>query len=468
MRKISPSRRRFLAGAAACAVAPAFSLAGANPARMELTAGNSAHSLRGDDAPPVSLWTFNNASPGPLLRGRRGDSLRIRLVNKMKDAATSIHWHGVRVDNAMDGAVGVTQPAVPPGEFFDYEVALPDSGSFWYHSHNQSWEQVARGLYGPLLVDDPDDPPVDRDLVLMIDDWKMSPVGGLDEQSFGHLGEWSHGGRLGNWLTVNSAPEPTYEVPAGGRIRLRLMNPANARIFRLALPPQMEAKIVALDGMPIAPRDFPEDGLTLAPAQRVDVVSDLPQSPGAHVIDRAVRARSKRDGGDFEGGCRGGREKIGGKNRLAVAAQTGFADARKRRQRRCAYDRRGDGRHARRNDGRKNASPCATSPSAGNCGLLTTRWADTSWSCCACVRDRPEFCGWKTTPPGRTRCICTGIILFPFRRGRRRKAAAKFGATRICWSGATRPNMFLSAASRASGCFTAICWSIWRREWRGL
>ena len=284
MQKISPSRRRFLAGAAACAVAPAFSLAGANPARMELTAGNSAHPLRGDDAPPVSLWTFNNASPGPLLRGRRGDSLRIRLVNKMAAAATSIHWHGVRVDNAMDGVVGVTQPAVSPGEFFDYEVALPDSGSFWYHSHNQSWEQVARGLYGPLLVEDPDDPPVDRDLVLMIDDWKMSPAGGLDEGSFGHLGEWSHGGRLGNWLTVNSVPEPTYEVPAGGRVRLRLMNPANARIFRLGLPPQMEAKIVALDGMPIAPRDFPADGLTLAPAQRADVVSDLPQSPGAHVL----------------------------------------------------------------------------------------------------------------------------------------------------------------------------------------
>ena len=284
MQNFFSSRRRFLSGAAACIFAPAFSFSARADAPMELTAGNSAHALRGKNAPPVPLWTFNGASPGPLLRAKRGETLRVRLVNKMDAAATTIHWHGVRVDNAMDGVSGVTQSAVPPGEFFDYEVALPDSGAFWYHSHNQSWEQVARGLYGPLVVDDPDDPPVDRDLVLMIDDWKLSRDGGLDEESFGHMGEWSHGGRLGNWLTVNSAPEPTYAVPAGGRIRLRLMNPANARIFRLSLPPEMQAQIVALDGMPVAPYDFPAGGFELAPAQRADVVSDLPKAPGEHAL----------------------------------------------------------------------------------------------------------------------------------------------------------------------------------------
>lgn len=246
---------------------------------MTLAAGPSEHFLRGAESPAVSLQTYNGASPGPLLRGRQGETMRVRLLNEMTEP-TSVHWHGVRVDNPMDGASGVTQPAVPPGGQFDYDIFLPDAGTFWYHAHHESWKQVAQGLYGPLIVDSPDDPPVDRDLSLVIDDWKMDAAGGLDEESFGQLGEWSHGGRLGNWITVNSEPAPAYTLPAGGRVRLRLINAANARIFTLNLPAAMEARIVALDGMPVAPRDFPARGFALSPAQRVDVVADLPAKSG--------------------------------------------------------------------------------------------------------------------------------------------------------------------------------------------
>ena len=280
----SLSRRRFLAGSAALAVAPKLALAN-NPgdAPFDLVAGTSAHPIRGTEHPPVPLWTFNQSSPGPTLRIRRGETLRVRLANNLSEDDTSVHWHGMRVDNAMDGVPGLTQDAVAPGETFDYEVAAPDAGTFWYHSHSQSWKQVARGLYGPLIVDDPDanEPRADRDIALMIDDWKLARGGGgLDEKTFGHLGEWSHGGRMGNWLTVNGEPNPTFNFPSGGRIRLRMINPANARIFRLSLPPRLEAKVVALDGMPVAPRDFPPDGFVLAPAQRADVVLDLPNESG--------------------------------------------------------------------------------------------------------------------------------------------------------------------------------------------
>ena len=283
MQNFSESRRRFLMGTTAACLAPALPAFADSP--LELSAGVSAHALRGASFPPVPLWTFNRQSPGPLLRGRRGDALQIRLANNLPDAATSVHWHGVRVDNKMDGAAGVTQEAVPPGEIFDYEVRLPDAGTFWYHSHNRSWEQVARGLYGPLIVDDPDAPPTDADLLLILDDWKLARNGdALDAASFGALGEWSHGGRMGNWLTVNSRPQPVYEVPAGGRIRLRLISAANARIMRTALPEALRARIVALDGRDIAPRDFPADGVLLSPAQRMDVVSDLPATAGDYPL----------------------------------------------------------------------------------------------------------------------------------------------------------------------------------------
>ena len=292
-RNFSRGRRRFLAGSAAAVLSPSMS-AFAAAAPIRLSAGMSAHPLRGADAPRIPLWTFNGQSPGPTLRGRKGETLRIRLENHLAAAATSVHWHGVRVDNPMDGAAGVTQEAVPPGGNFDYEVDLPDAGTFWYHSHNKSWEQVARGLYGPLIVDDPDAPPTDADLVLTLDDWKLSRDGAaLDAESFGALGEWSHGGRLGNWLTVNSAPNPSYDVPAGGRVRIRLINAANARIFRLALPDALEAKIVALDGMDTAPRDFPAGGFLLSPAQRADVAADFPKEIGVEHPLRVLFGRGE-------------------------------------------------------------------------------------------------------------------------------------------------------------------------------
>ncbi|MCG7860503.1 multicopper oxidase domain-containing protein, partial [Flavihumibacter sediminis] len=94
--------------------------------------------------------------------------------NKLPQA-TSLHWHGVRISNAMDGVAGLTQDAIPTGETFDYDFAVPDAGTFWFHAHNRSVEQVARGLYGALIVEEPIAPDVDRDEVLILDDWLLNP-----------------------------------------------------------------------------------------------------------------------------------------------------------------------------------------------------------------------------------------------------------------------------------------------------
>ena len=154
----------------------------------------------------------------------------------------------------MDGVAGLTQPEVAPNGQFRYQFSLNDAGTYWYHSHAKTWSQVARGLYGPLIVEDESDPAVDHDIVLMIDDWLLANDATIDEASFGSLHDWTHGGRLGNWLTVNGESRPTFEVSKNSRVRLRLINAANARIFGLNIP--ASAFLVAQDGYPSPrPRD---------------------------------------------------------------------------------------------------------------------------------------------------------------------------------------------------------------------
>lgn len=234
----------------------------------------------------TKIWGYDGSVPGPLLRYRQGDTLRVRLENQLPDP-TSIHWHGVAIDNRMDGVVGLTQAAVGPGEQFDYEFTLPDPGTFWYHTHNQSWEQMARGLYGVLVVDERDAPAVDQDLLFVIDDWRLRQDGQIDTGSFGNMHDWAHAGRLGNWLTVNGADRPQISVKSGERIRLRLVNTANARIFRLDLrSPAHAASMIAVDGFPLALPQELQEAIELAPGQRVDVILDMTGDPGGRVAIR--------------------------------------------------------------------------------------------------------------------------------------------------------------------------------------
>ncbi len=225
----------------------------------------------GSEYQNATVWAFDQTVPGPVLRYRKDDWVSIDFDNQLPEGS-SIHWHGIRNLNGMDGVAGLTQPEVPTGGAFRYEFPLPDSGTYWYHSHAKTWSQVARGLYGPLIVEDALDPEVDHDLVLMIDDWLLAEDGTIDEASFGSLHDWAHGGRLGNWLTVNGESHPHIAVKAGARVRLRLINAANARVFGLTLP--SEGTLIAEDGFPRTHHTLTE--ITLAPAQRADIIVDLP------------------------------------------------------------------------------------------------------------------------------------------------------------------------------------------------
>jgi len=282
--------RGLMATAAVAALSPSGFAAKTDADRWRtITAKPGDAALIGSTgAARTKIWGYDGSVPGPLLRYRQGDTVRVRLENQLPDS-TSIHWHGIAIDNRMDGVVGLTQAAVGPGERFDYEFTVPDPGTFWYHTHNQSWEQMARGLYGILIVDEHDAPVVDRDLLFVIDDWRLRRDGQIDTDSFGDMHDWAHAGRLGNRLTVNGADRPQIPVKSGDRIRLRLVNTANARIFRLDLrSPGHAGAVIAVDGFPLASPQELREAIDLAPGQRVDVILDMAGTPGARVAVREI------------------------------------------------------------------------------------------------------------------------------------------------------------------------------------
>jgi len=271
--------------------------AAANTSRLLVEPKPGTAPLAGPDQPRVPIWGYGAQVPGPVIRVKRGETIRARLKNGL-DQPSTVHWHGIRIDNAMDGVAGLTQDAVKPGKTFDYTFAVPDAGTYWYHPHNRSWEQLARGLYGLLIVDEDTPPAVDRDIPFIADDWLLDKDGKIDERSMGHFGQWTHGGRLGNWLTVNGLTDPEIPVRAGERIRLRLVNTANARILAFDFG-ELRTQVLALDGQPLEKMEFLSGGITLAPAQRADLVIDIKGEPGNKVSVMEVSTRDSIKAAQF-------------------------------------------------------------------------------------------------------------------------------------------------------------------------
>lgn len=233
----------------------------------------------------------NGQVPGPTLRVRLGDTVRVRFTNRLPQE-TTIHWHGVRVPNAMDGVPHATQPPVQPGASFTYEFTPKDAGTFWFHPHVRSSEQVERGLYGLLIVDDRAPPPYTRDVAWILDDWLL----GADRQivpDFNTPHDLMHDGRWGNAITVNGRTDTTLKVAAGERIRLRLLNASNGRIYVPELG-GLDAKIIAVDGL-YARTPRPLEHFELAPGNRLDL--DVTISGGGRslvVMDRFLAQRPNR------------------------------------------------------------------------------------------------------------------------------------------------------------------------------
>ncbi|MEZ5924881.1 MAG: multicopper oxidase family protein [Hyphomicrobiaceae bacterium] len=287
---VAASRRDVLVGTAATlALGPlGSSLAQAAPPQT-LTAAPGEARLHPDASRITKVWSYNAGTPGPVLRARRGERIDVRLAN-MLPQPTTVHWHGIRIDNAMDGVPHLTQHAVEPGAGFDYSFVVPDAGTFWYHPHERSYEQVARGLTGALVVEEETPPDYDRDLVLFLSDWRLKKDGSLDER-FGTPHDRAHAGRLGNVITVTGKPDPDLPIARNERIRIRIVNAASARIFRLRFE-GLNARLIAIDGQPVAPTSGYDEGLTLAPGNRADLIVDGLGEPGT--VFPIVDLRGKR------------------------------------------------------------------------------------------------------------------------------------------------------------------------------
>jgi FtsP/CotA-like multicopper oxidase with cupredoxin domain len=217
----------------------------------------------------VKAWTYDGLLPGPFIRAKVGDRLIVHFTNNLPEPST-VHWHGVRVPIDMDGVPGISQPAVKPGESFVYDFVLRDAGLFWYHPHHLSAAQVGFGLYGALLVEDPDDGVGVADQVTMVlSDIGFDKNGRLDEANTGgSAGDVF--GREGDHVLLNGRKAPVLRVRAGAPQRWRIVNTARSRFFLLDLQGQ-KFTVIGTDGG-LQERPATSEVLLITPGERVDVI----------------------------------------------------------------------------------------------------------------------------------------------------------------------------------------------------
>lgn len=243
----------------------------------------------------LPTWTYNQQLPGPEIRVKEGDRLRVTVTNRLSQD-TSIHWHGVPLVNAMDGVPGATQQPIKAGERFVYDFLVPTAGTYFYHPH--MGVQLDRGLYGPLIVEPTHESlSYDQEFVLVLDDW-LDGMSGTPDQALQQLvarGDQMNtmSGMNGNGTAIPTYPPdivyPRYlingqtsdqplelQTRKGQRLRLRLINAASATIFHVALQGH-RLTVTHTDGQPVNPVTV--DALRIGMGERYDVLVET-NDPG--------------------------------------------------------------------------------------------------------------------------------------------------------------------------------------------
>jgi len=275
------TRRQLLAmsaaaGGYAVGLGAVAKFGAAAPIEPRLLKAHKTEARLADAGPTRDVLTYGDAGMPPTLRMTKGASYAARLLNGL-DEPTTIHWHGLRIANRMDGVPFLTQPYVNPGESFDYAFTPPDAGTFWYHPHCNTLTQMGHGLTGMVVVEDPGDPSFDSEVVLNVRDWRLGADGQFIAQFVPrNLGK---AGTFGTVRTANWLGQPQYDAPAGGLVRLRVAITDVTRIYRLSMD-GADATVIALDGNPV-PSRFPLDALMVGPGQRLDLAVRMPDAEGA-------------------------------------------------------------------------------------------------------------------------------------------------------------------------------------------
>jgi FtsP/CotA-like multicopper oxidase with cupredoxin domain len=227
--------------------------------------------------PPANVLGYNGATPGPLLRLRKGEELKLRFSNKLSEPST-LCWQGLRIANAMTGVGGLTQPPVKPGASFDYRFTPPDSGFNLYRPHAGAATagQIGAGLYGPVIVEEATPPTIDLDVVVALADWTVNADGSLRSDR-ADAAPIQGGGRPGSLIVANNRAAPlTLTTIPGARIRLRLANAAIARIMVIGVD-GVKPLIVALDGQPCEAFEPLRNTFPIGPGARFDMMFDMPR-----------------------------------------------------------------------------------------------------------------------------------------------------------------------------------------------
>jgi FtsP/CotA-like multicopper oxidase with cupredoxin domain len=267
--------------------------------------------------PEFTAWTYNGQVPGPEIRVREGETVRVVLKNYLPEG-TTIHWHGVPVPNSMDGVPEVTQEAVMPGQTFLYEFQARPAGSFIYHSHSRY--QLDQGLYGPLIIESAiSRRSNDYEYTLMLEDWVMRDDGGvaytqrrppmgmgmMRGMTGGMMGRM-RGQRRGFDPGEGPLTEPVYDgyavngkvypavdpivVQKGARVKLRLLNSSSATIYDLRLAGHVFT-VTHLDSNAVVPVET--DVLRIGMGERYDVTF-IADNPGTWLL--AARERGYGEG----------------------------------------------------------------------------------------------------------------------------------------------------------------------------
>lgn len=258
-----------------------------NGPEVTLVAKEAKQTLK--DGVVVPVWTFNGAVPGPEIRVKKGEKVKITLKNELP-SPVSIHWHGYPVPNSMDGIPGVTQDAIAPGKSFTYEFVANEVGTYWYHSHQDSVNQLDRGLYGALIVED--NGKFDKDYTLMIDEWvsdeekiseqikEMKNISSekkdehnMDMDSHSSGGMMNHDMNEYDVYTINGKSGGLIQplnVKKGDRVRIRLIN-SGYMTHKMHLHGH-NFQVIATDGQRIQqPKKIKDELLAIAPGERYDV-----------------------------------------------------------------------------------------------------------------------------------------------------------------------------------------------------
>lgn len=250
---------------------------------LDLTATIVSREIRGKS---FLMYAFNGQHPGPLLRVGENSTITVNFTNEI-DQPTTVHWHGVRVDNRFDGVPGVTQDPVLPGQSFQYRVHFPDPGLYWYHPHVRGDVQIDLGLYGNMDVMPAEEGyygPVNRVETLMLDDFLMADEG---PYPYGDsAATQALMGRFGNVFLLNGEPDYRLDVNAGEVVRFQLTNVSNTRTFNLSFG-ELPVKVVGSDVSRFEREELVES-VVIAPAERYVVEVRFPDSGAVLLANRVL------------------------------------------------------------------------------------------------------------------------------------------------------------------------------------